>query len=91
MDPFAWEITEHEETLFRLWSAVYALRAELLAVDRLVSMDARIDKVTSAAETALWRAGLLMVEAARYTAAYGQALLGADTQFRAEDLVGLAG
>ncbi|MGH8901044.1 MAG: hypothetical protein ACRDYA_05025 [Egibacteraceae bacterium] len=91
VDPFAWEVTEHEETLSRLWSAVYALRAELLAVDRLVSMDACTDKVIAAGEAALWRTGLLMMEAVRYTAAYGHALLGPDTQFQARDLIDLAG
>jgi len=36
-DPFAWEVAEQEEHLCRLWSAIYAARAELLTVERLVA------------------------------------------------------
>ncbi|MGH3671731.1 MAG: hypothetical protein ACRDSH_14020, partial [Pseudonocardiaceae bacterium] len=48
-DPFAWEVAAHEEQLTRLWSAIYAARAELLAAERLISLDAdRLDIITTA-------------------------------------------
>ncbi|MEC3998636.1 hypothetical protein VSR01_36190 [Actinacidiphila sp. DG2A-62] len=54
-DPFAWEVAEREEQLSRLWSAIYAARAELLAVERLISLDAARADVVRAAVTAAWR------------------------------------
>lgn len=85
-DPFAWEVTEHEEQLTRLWSALYAARAELLAVERLVSLRAgRID-VIRAAVTAAWRWAAARAEAIGYTAAYDQ-----DSNTSADDLLALAG
>ncbi|CRK55989.1 hypothetical protein [Alloactinosynnema sp. L-07] len=68
-DPFAWEVTEHEEQLTRLWSAIYAARAELLAVDRLVSLRAtRVDLIQMAV-TAAWRWAAARAEAMSYTSA----------------------
>jgi hypothetical protein len=67
-DPFAWEVAEHEEQLCRLWSALYTARAELLAVERLISLGAdRID-VRHAAVTASWRWAAARAEAISYTA-----------------------
>ncbi len=69
-DPFAWEVTEHEEQLMRLWSALYAARATLLALERLVSLQAdRIDLI-HAALTAAWRWTAARAEAISYTTAY---------------------
>ncbi|MEU8538897.1 hypothetical protein AB0C52_02680 [Streptomyces sp. NPDC048717] len=88
-DPFAWEAIEHEEALTRLWACVYALRAELLAVERQVSMDDEAAAITTA-NTALWRYGHLQAEARRYRAAYGGALL-PDGSTAPADLAQLAG
>ena len=88
-DVFAWEAAEHEESLTRLWSCVYALRAELLAVERHLSMDDR-QRATDAADTALWRYGQTQAEARRYRTAYGAALL-RDSTAGPQDLVRLAG
>jgi hypothetical protein len=69
-DPFAWEVAEHEEHLGRLWSAIYAARAELLAVERLISLDAdRID-IGHQAVTAAWRWAVARAEAIGYTTAF---------------------
>jgi len=88
-DPFTWEVIEHEEALARLWGAVYALRAELLAVERLVSFEADRQQVIRQAVTAAWRWGLASAEAASYTAAFGGDANGDDVS--AHDLVELAG
>ena len=82
-DPFAWEVTEHEEVLTRLWAAIYALRAELLAVERLRSFGADRQQVIRQAVTAAWRWAQASLEAMSYASA-------ADAD-DAGDLVALAG
>lgn len=83
-DPFAWEVAEHEEQLSRLWSAIYAARAELLAVERLISLRAdRID-VLHTAVTAAWRWAVARAEAIGYTTAFAPDL-------DVDELVALAG
>ncbi|REH31145.1 hypothetical protein BCF44_122168 [Kutzneria buriramensis] len=86
-DPFAWEVAEHEEHLCRLWSAIYAARAELLTVERLVSLDADRVDVVHAAVTAAWRWAAARAEAIGYTTAFGTDLEAVPNA----DLVALAG
>ncbi|MEO3862666.1 hypothetical protein [Acrocarpospora sp. B8E8] len=74
-DVFAWEAVEHQQSLATLWGAVYLLRAGLLSVAALVSMDADQPTLQVAAATALWRHALVLHAAAQYRAAYGQVLL----------------
>ncbi|SEP53635.1 hypothetical protein SAMN04489732_12960 [Amycolatopsis saalfeldensis] len=69
-DPFAWEVAEHEEHLCRLWSAIYAARAELLAVERLISLDADQIDILHTAVTAAWRWAVARAEAIGYTTAF---------------------
>lgn len=88
-DVFAWEAAEHEEALTRLWACVYALRAELLAVERQASMG-NPSEATAASDAALWHYGQLQAEARRYRAAYGGALL-PDGAAPPADLATLAG
>ena len=83
-DPFAWEVAEHEEHLSRLWSAIYATRAELLAVERLISLDADRMDIIHTAVTAAWRWAAARAEAIGYTTAFAPDL---DT----DALVALAG
>ena len=78
-DVFAWEAAEHQQALARLWGAVYLLRAELLAVAALVSMDADQPILAAATTTALWRHALVLHATAAYRAAYGEVLLHAAT------------
>jgi hypothetical protein len=85
-DPFAWEVAEHEEQLTRLWSAIYAARAELLAVERLISLHAdRLDIITTAV-TAAWRWAAARAEATSYTTAFAQ-----DVETSPDELVAVAG
>ncbi|UWE07614.1 hypothetical protein [Actinacidiphila bryophytorum] len=88
-DVFAWEAAEHEEALTRLWACVYALRAELLAVERQSSMG-DTGGATDASDAALWRYGQLQAQARRYRAAYGGVLL-PDGQVGPHELAALAG
>lgn len=88
-DPFAWEVAEHEEALSRLWAAIYALRAELLAVERLISFGVDRQQVIQQTVTAAWRWALASMEAASYAAAFGADAIGGEVP--AHDLVALAG
>jgi hypothetical protein len=74
-DVFAWEAAEHQHALASLWGAVYLLRAELLTVARLRSMQAAEDDLNVAATTALWRHALVLRISADYRASYGAILL----------------
>jgi hypothetical protein len=84
-DPFAWEVAEHEEQLARLWSTLYAAHAELLTVERLVSLRADRNDVIRAAVTAAWRWAVARAEAIGYTTAYTPDTCSVD------DLLALAG
>lgn len=70
-DPFAWEVAEHEEARARLWAAIYAVHAELLAVERLLSLDADRRECCMHAMTAAWRWAQASIEATGYAAAFG--------------------
>jgi hypothetical protein len=88
-DMWAWEAAEHQEHLARLWSGVYALRAELLACHRLASFDPFGQELVAAAGAALWRYGQLHVAVRAYRRAYGARLLHGDAA--PDSLIGLAG
>lgn len=90
-DVFAWELTEHEEQLSRVWAAVYALRADLLALDRMAAMGQGREQIRDQAATAAWRYGLLLAEAACYRDAYPPGSFGALADTAPADLVALAG
>ncbi|WP_344748530.1 hypothetical protein [Streptosporangium vulgare] len=90
-DVFAWEVVEHERMLSKLWAAVYALRADLLDLARLVSMDAPDHDRYQAVDTALWRYGQVLAEADEYRGAYGDALLHTGTRLPPRGLAQLAG
>ncbi|WP_344160024.1 hypothetical protein [Nocardiopsis rhodophaea] len=90
-DVFAWELTEHEEHLSRVWAAVYALRAELLTMDRMASMEEGFQAITRQAVTAAWRYGLLRSEAERYREVYPPGSFGALGELSVDDIVDLAG
>ena len=90
-DVLAWEAIEHEETFLRIWSAVYSLRAQLLMVERLVSMDAPRDEIFNAADAALWKTTVLIDLNSEYLAAYGDRLIQSEWEVSPNDLLGLAG
>ena len=85
-DPFAWEVAEHEEQLSRIWSALYAARAELLAVERLISLEGGRTSIIIAAVTAAWRWAVAHAEATSYTTAFAL-----DADISPAQLVALAG
>lgn len=85
-DPFAWEVAENEEQLSRLWSAIYAARAELLAVERLISLHVDQLDVVATAVTAAWRWAAARAEAINYTTAFAP-----DLETSVDELVALTG
>ena len=85
-DPFAWEVAEHEEQLTRLWSTIYAARCELLAVERLISLDADRMDIIHTAVTAAWRWATARAEAISYTTSFAP-----DLEASVDELVALAG
>jgi hypothetical protein len=90
-DVFAWEAAEHQHVLASLWGAVYQLRAELLTVARLASMDAPERETGNAAAAALWRHAQVLAGIARYRAAYGAALLHTAAGLGLQEIAGYAG
>jgi hypothetical protein len=90
-DVFAWEAAEHQHALAALWGSVYLLRAELLTVARLRSMEAAEDDLNAAATAALWRHALVLRASADYRASYGAVLLHAATDFGPERIGASAG
>ncbi|GAA4206103.1 hypothetical protein GCM10022252_67710 [Streptosporangium oxazolinicum] len=88
-DVFAWEAAEHQHALASLWGAVYLLRAQLLTVARLVSMDTAGQDL--AAAVALWRHALVLRAAHAYRSAYGAVLLHAATKLGPEKIAASAG
>lgn len=85
-DPFAWEVTEHEEQLNRLWAAIYAARAELLAVERLISLRADLIDIVATAVTAAWRWATARAEAIGYCTAFTP-----EPESSVDELLALAG
>jgi hypothetical protein len=90
-DVFAWEAAEHQHALAALWGMAYLLRAELLTVARLASMDAPEPELNGAAAAALWRYAQVLAAAARYRAAYGDTLLHTAPGLGPQEIVGSAG
>lgn len=85
-DPFAWEVAEHEEQLCRLWSAIYAARAELLSLERSISLGTDRADILRTGVTAAWRWAAARAEAISYTTAVAP-----DEGTTADELVTLAG
>ncbi|WP_157071457.1 hypothetical protein [Curtobacterium ammoniigenes] len=92
------EAAEHEELLSRLWAHVYALRAEILRVERLKTWPHDLTEPTTServlAEALVARdyeVDAVKVLIATYTQRYGQRITHGDAEFNAEALLRLAG
>jgi hypothetical protein len=90
-DVFAWEAAEHQHAVAALWGAVFLLRAELLTVARLASMDAAEVDVAVATGIALWRHAQVLRASAWYRAAYGEVLLHAANERGPREIAASAG
>lgn len=90
-DVFAWELTEHEAQLSRVWASIYALRAELLTLDRVAAMGYDFHQISRQAITAAWRYGILRADIDDYLDAYPRGGFGALAESSPTELVALAG
>ncbi len=90
-DVFAWEAAEHQHALAVLWGAVYLLRAELLTVARLASMESDDDALAAATAIALWRHALVLRAVGQYRAAYGAVLLHGAAELGPDEVATSAG
>lgn len=92
------EAAEHQELLSRLWAHVYALRAEILRVERLKawpydptepSVSARkLEEAMAARDAEIEKVQILIQ---KYRDTYGQRIMHGDAEFNAEGLLRLAG
>ena len=89
---------EHEETLSRLWAHVYALRAEILKVERLKQWPHDVTELSTSQEVLLKaiaardrevKAVKILIE--RYIEKYGESIEHGDGEFNARALLRLAG
>lgn len=92
------EAAEHEELLSRLWAHVYALRAEILRVERLKTWpyDPTEPETSHQVLTQAYEARSYEVDAVKrliraYIDRYGQRITHGDAEFTAESLLRLAG
>lgn len=92
------EAAEHEELLSRLWAHVYALRAEVLRVERLKTWPHDPTEPTTSERTLTeaiaardFEVDAVKVLIATYTERYGQRIAHGDAEFNAEALLRLAG
>ncbi|MFE3458389.1 hypothetical protein ACFXKD_12670 [Nocardiopsis aegyptia] len=90
-DVFAWELAEHETHLSRVWASIYALRAELLTLDRIAAMGTDREQINQQAVTAAWRYGVLRADIGDYLDAYPSGGFGALAEATPDDLIALAG
>lgn len=90
-DVMAWEAVEHEETLMRLWASIYDLRAQLLSIERLSSMEAEASVLAAAGDTALWKTAIMLERVERYRSAYGVRVLHSEWDVGPADALSLAG
>ncbi|KJL42015.1 hypothetical protein RR49_00313 [Microbacterium ginsengisoli] len=92
------EAAEHEELLSRLWAHVYALRAEILRVERLKNWPHDPTEPTTSEKVLVeaiaardYEVDAVKVLIATYTERYGQRIAHGDAEFNTEALLRLAG
>lgn len=90
-DAWAWEALEHEEGLLRIWSAIYSLRADLLTLERFLSMGMPSAELRSAADNAMYRAAILVRQLVEYQEAYGEQIIQRESPIELQGFINLAG
>lgn len=90
-DMFAWETIEHQEFVCRIWASIYALRAALLNVQRVVSMERPYHETRNSIVEALWRTAVLIHLDAEYHKSYLGTLMSEGSTAGPVDLIRLAG
>lgn len=85
------DLTEQEELLSRLWSAVYGLRAELIAIGRLRDDTERGSELQYCKDSARWQTARVLTFVHLYIDRYGDRLMHGEAEFDAEGVIRLAG
>lgn len=92
------DVSEHQETVSRLWAHVYALRANILRAERLKSWPsdptepaASERELNEAIAARDYEVEAVKVLIAAYTEKYGQRIAHGDAEFNADALLRLAG
>jgi hypothetical protein len=89
-------LTEQEELLCRVWSAVYGYRAEMVAVQRRLNEAREGERPPDAdlqehLDSATWQLARLLTFVSAYLEHYGETILLGEVPFSVEGLVQLAG
>jgi len=86
------DINEQEELVSRIWALVYELRAELIRIARLESIEnASASELQDARDSSLWLVALLLSRIHDYLERFGDRILHGDAEFNVEGLIRLAG
>ena len=85
------ETADHQILLSRIWSAVYGLRAELIAKERWRGVEGKESHLHEAEDASLHYLGQLLVLIDDYIEKHGTAILHGESEFNAEALIRLAG
>lgn len=85
------ETADHQILLSRIWSAVYGLRAELIAKERWREINGMATEFAEAEEASLHQLGRLLTYLDAYIDKYGAAILHGEAEHNAEALIRLAG
>jgi hypothetical protein len=83
------DFTAHEEIVSRIWSLVYAIRAEFISIKRQAAGNERTRHKTI--DTALWATTQLLALIDKYIDEFGSRILHGDIEYAAERLIRLAG
>ena len=85
------DYSEQEELVSRLWSEVYALRAEIIAGGRLKRDQSASAELANTQGSLRWRTARLLTYLEMYLQQYGDRIVQGDTRWNAEGLIRLAG
>jgi hypothetical protein len=85
------DYSEQEELVSRIWSEVYALRAEIIAGGRLKGDQSAWVELAAARGSILWRTARLLTYLEAYLQKYGDRVMQGETQWDADGLIRLAG
>jgi hypothetical protein len=85
------DYNEQEELVSRIWSEVYALRAEIIAGGRIKRDQSTHEQLPEARAKILWRTAKLLKYIEDYLQRYGDRIIQGETEWQVEGLIRLAG
>jgi len=85
------DYNEQEELASRIWSEVYALRAEIIAGGRIKKDQMLHDQLPEVKAKIRWHTARLLTYIEQYLQRYGDRIIQGDTEWQVEGLIRLAG